>query len=138
MAQVSDLVSMYIEACSEVNAAKETLETLSERKRALSEKVVSAFSEEGIEKMSLEGKTVYIHRQLWAKLAEGKTKEEGVSALKRAKLGDLVSEQWNASQLSSLLREREREGKELYKALEDVFVFNPTYEARVVASGKGG
>ncbi len=140
--KVASLAQLYVSLCDDIKELDKELEDLKDRKKAMSETLIEQLTADSVEKLTVSDKaekarTLYIHKQTWAKLAEGFTKEDGVKALKKAKLGDLVSEQWNASQLSAFVRECEKSGRDVPKALAGTFVFSPTYEVRVVSGGKG-
>lgn len=89
--------------------------------------------------------TPYLFRQGWAKVkgtgpvdpATGKPqvteadKERARKALRRAGLGDQLTETWNAQTLSATYREWEREGADPPPELDDVFVFEKVPEIRV-------
>lgn len=129
----------FSNVCQEIAEVEEKLAELKAKKKALSDQLVEAMTNEGVEKMTLdqgeERATFYIYKNLWAKLSEGLKTEDGIAALKKAKLDQLLHVSYNASQLSSFLREREKEGKPLPKPLVGVFQFNPSFEIRVKTSG---
>lgn len=140
--EMASIGLQYAELCDEINARKAELKELGERKDAMSDQLIERMSADSTLKFTVKDKadkarTIYIHKQTWAKLAEGMTKEDGVKALKKAKLGDMVKEDYNSNTLSAFIRECEDAKRPLPKALISTFTFNPTYEARVVSGGKG-
>lgn len=59
----------------------------------------------GWSSLKVDGRTVYLHRQLWSKVATGATKEDFHEALKQSGYEDLVYETTNSNQVSAVIRE---------------------------------
>jgi len=87
------------------------LEKVKKKIANISQPIMDEFADKGIKNINIDGRTVYIERKVWAKIADDKTKEEAIQAIKDAGYEILVSEGYNSQQLSSLLRELERSGK---------------------------
>jgi hypothetical protein len=63
------------------------------------------FTEAGVQRMNVDGVTLYVRRQLWAYPGEG-GQEAACRALRRAHHGDMVREAYNVNTLSAWVRER--------------------------------
>jgi hypothetical protein len=87
------------------------------------------FEQAGIERVSIDGRTVYIERKLWAKAKDG-DKPAVCKALKRCRLGDYVEETFNTNSLSAYVRELDREGKPLSPALASVLDVSEVFKLR--------
>ena len=87
------------------------------------------FEQAGIERVSIDGRTVYIERKLWAKAKDG-DKPAVCKALKRCRLGDYVEETFNTNSLSAYVRELDREGKPLSPALAAVLDVSEVFKLR--------
>ena len=87
------------------------------------------FEQEAIERISIDGRTVYVERKLWAKAKDG-DKPAVCKALKRCRLGDYVEETYNTNSLSAYIRELDREGKPLSQALATVLEISEVFKLR--------
>lgn len=67
--------------------------------------LLEQFMHAGLSKMSIGGRTIYIHRQLWASAVD-KNYEVACAGLKSAGLGDYVQERFNTHSLSAYFREQ--------------------------------
>jgi len=65
--------------------------------------LIGYYVENNIQNLNIDGRTVYLHRQVWASLKDAAS---GVAALKAAGLGDLVKETCNGQTLSAWVREQ--------------------------------
>lgn len=95
--------------------------------------ILKKFQEAGISSITAQGMTVYLHRQTWAGLEEGKDKAAGCAALRAAGLGDLVTDGYNSQSVSSRLREFEDDdtGEVAFPPeLAGVWKLNPTFDIR--------
>lgn len=71
--------------------------------RHLEEVLLEEFLAEGMERARVDGVTIYIERQLWAKVPEGVARPDVVAALESAGLRDFIT--YNSLTLSSYIRE---------------------------------
>jgi hypothetical protein len=95
----------------------------------LEESLLPQFEQTGLEKVSIDGRTVYIERKLWAKAKDG-DKAAVCKALKRAHLGDYVEETFNTNSLSAYVRELDREGRPLPPSLREVLEVSEVFKLR--------
>jgi hypothetical protein len=87
------------------------------------------FEQAGIERVSVDGRTVYIERKLWAKAKYG-DKAAVCKALKRCRLGSFVEESYNSNSLSGLIREWDSEEKPLPPSLREVLEVSEVFRLR--------
>jgi len=87
------------------------------------------FEQAGIERVSVDGRTVYIERRLWAAAKNG-DKPALCKALKRARLSDFVQETFNSQSLSALVREWDREGRAMPPSLREVLEVSEVFKLR--------
>ena len=95
----------------------------------LEQVLMPQFEQEGVERISIDGRTVYVERKLWAKAKDG-DKAAVCKALKRARLGDYVEETFNANSLSAYVRELDREERPLPPSLREVLEVSEVFHLR--------
>ena len=95
----------------------------------LEQLLLPEFERNGLEKVSFDGRTVYLERKLWAKAKDG-NKAAVCKALKRAHLGDFVEETFNTNSLSAYVRELDREDRPLPPSLRDVVEISEVFKLR--------
>lgn len=91
---------------------KELDADVEEVKREIAElqpQVLDMFAREGIQHIKIDGKILYLRKQLWAGLQDGVTREDAIQSLKQHGLDDYVSESYNLIQVSAHFRELARE-----------------------------
>jgi hypothetical protein len=67
------------------------------------------FQAHGVDRVSLDGVTLYLRRKVWAEKREGVTSEQAVNALHRFGFEDFSRHTVDWQGLSALFRERDRE-----------------------------
>jgi hypothetical protein len=95
----------------------------------LEQRLLPQFEQSGVERLSIDGRTIYLERKLWAKARDG-DKAAVCCALKRARLGDYVEETFNTNSLSAYVRELDREGRPLPPSLETVLDISEVFHLR--------
>jgi len=96
-------------------------------RRCIEQLLLPEFERNGLEKVSIDGRTVYLERKLWAKAKDG-DKAAMCKALKRAHLGDFVEQTFNTNSLSAYVRELDREEKPLPPSLRKVVEISEVYK----------
>jgi len=105
------------------------VDTVKAETAELEQRLLPQFEQGGFEKVSIDGRTVYIERKLWAKAKAG-DKGAVCKALKRCRLGDYVEETFNTNSLSAYVRELDREGKPLSAPLAAVLDVSEVFKLR--------
>lgn len=77
----------------------------------LKQACLDEFEELGVSSMSAKGKTLYIHRQIWAGTAEGQEKSAVIEELQSLGLNDFIT--FNTQALSGYVRETAKQHPEL-------------------------
>jgi hypothetical protein len=95
----------------------------------LEQLLLPEFERNGVERVSIDGKTIYLERKLWAKAKDG-DKAAVCKALKRCRLGDYVEETFNTNSLSAYVRELDREGRDLPPSLREVLEVSEVFKLR--------
>ena len=105
------------------------IDTVKAEAAQLEELLLPEFERNGLEKVSIDGCTVYLERKLWAKAKDG-DKAAVCKVLKRARLGDFVEETFNTNSLSAYVRELDREEKPLPPSLREVLEISEVFKLR--------
>lgn len=105
------------------------VDTIKAETADLESRLLPQFEQAGYEKISIDGRTVYIERKLWAKAKNG-DKSAVCKALKRCRLGDYVEETFNTNSLSAYVRELDREERPLSPSLAAVLEVSEVFKLR--------
>lgn len=109
---------------------EDELDTIKERLGELEPSLLEAFANEQVSgsiKLKDVGRSVYVHRQLWARAISGR--EAALhAALTRHGLGDMVRETVSTQTLSAWVREQEKLGEELPRDVQEAL------DARIIHS----
>lgn len=105
------------------------IDTIKAEASELEGRLLPQFEQAGMERVSIDGRTVYIERKLWAKAKEG-DKPAVCKALKRCRLGDYVEETFNTNSLSAYVRELDREGRKMPPSLAAVLEVSEVFKLR--------
>jgi len=95
----------FIKLDQELKTNKEKEEKLKEQRREVEARIIASMEKAGVQRVTQDGHTVYIRRELWAS-APG---PEGVSTLKEAGYEEFIREGVVSQSLSAWVRERARE-----------------------------
>ena len=94
----------YVKAYDDAKAAESLLDEAKAAVKALEEELKEVFTANGVQRMNVDGRTVYLHQALYASAAEGQM-EALCEALPAVGAGDLVGRTVNSSKLSAWVRE---------------------------------
>ena len=124
-------VRAYALVVAEIKATKEALKKLEDKRRELEAPLMDQLLLSGIQSIPVihKGKrhNVHLKTRIDAKAKDG-DRPAVTAAMKRAGLGDLVSEGYNANSLSAWVRERLASGKALPPTLAGVIDINERTE----------
>jgi len=112
----------YVELAIQRRELEQQLKEIKAAMADLEEPVLSYFEEKGIDRVTINGITLYPRRELWAAMAEGMDQEKVCQALIAAGLEEYVGLRFNTTSLSAFLRDLEAEGQPLPPELEGVIV----------------
>ena len=100
-------VKRYITLTMRKRHHEEAAEELTAQIAELEAKLMTSFMDRGVDRVSMDGHTVYLDRKVWAGAENGDTAGT-CAALEAEGLGDFVRPSVNVQQLSSWVRELER------------------------------
>lgn len=101
-----DLLAMLKEWAAnykQVKVLEAQVKTLTERMTELEQPILDGLEIAEIERLSMDGLTIYEQTQLWAKTGEDATPQMVADALRKAKLAEFTT--FNSQSLSSYVRE---------------------------------
>jgi hypothetical protein len=109
---------------------------IKEEADALETELVEAFSEAGLQNLSVDGKTVYLHRSTYALKQPGVTADDIKTALIESGNADLVTETVNAQTLNAFVRELldSDDAKGLPPELASLLSLGERYGVRITTS----
>lgn len=90
---------------------KARLKAIDSRLTELDESIAAQFVSDGVQSMRIDGRTVYLHRDIYASAKDG-ARDAVVAALRDCDLGQYVKEDYNANSLTAYVREMVREAEE--------------------------
>lgn len=128
------LLSKFLELDTEKRELKEQLERATRERGAVEAELLEAFAEEGIDSIKKDGRTVYLHRQLWAKAKDG-DRERAVAILRKCRLQEYIREDFNTQQVSAFAREHDKEGTSLPKHFDTGFDVSEVFSIRTRKAG---
>lgn len=97
---------------------------------ALEQSLLEGFAEAGVQSMSVDGRTVYLERKLWARVEPGASRDQVIEGLRRAGLDHFVQDGYNSNTVSAWLRELESSEEPIPPALEGVLGSTEVYRIR--------
>ncbi len=130
-------VRRYKELRGHQAASEAEAKAIKEEADKLEAELIDAFAEAGVQNINVDGKTVYLHRSVYARRCEGVGLEDVKAALRAAGAGDLVTETVNANTLSAYVREltEEDDAPGLPEPLIGVLEPGERFGVRIIAGG---
>lgn len=110
---------------------------IKEEANKLEAELVDEFAEAGVQNINVDGKTIYLHRSVFAQRCAGVTAEDVKAALIAAGASDLVTETVNANTLSAWVRELTEDDDAPGLPEQVVGILEPgeRYAVRIIAGG---
>lgn len=105
-------LKQFVRLSEQKSELEGALEVVKKNLAELEPEILEGFEELGAQNMNIDGRTVYIHSQIWAGSVDGNT-QALVDSLKANGHGDLVKEQYNSNTLSAWVRELLKNGEEI-------------------------
>jgi len=125
----TSLLTQFCDLETQKRALEVRLAQVKERQEALEAPILEHFSANGIQNVQVNGFTLYIHRQWWARPRDG-DQAAACAALRAVELHDLVRETCNAAQVSAYVRELKRQKLEVPEPVEAAFVITEAFSLR--------
>jgi len=119
-----------------ISELQDEVDGLKEDRQELAEEVMEVFQERGINKLTINSQTLYLHSQYWAGYKNDKT--SAVEALKEAGLSEYIKETYNTHSLSAYIRDliREYENEQGEPLLDAEEVLPPALREEVKVTEK--
>lgn len=132
-----DKVRRYRELTDAQAASEAEAKAIKQEADILEAELIEAFTEAGLQNISLDGKTVFLHRSTFAQRKEGITADDVKAALRAAGAADLIGETVNANTLSAYVREfvDDDDNLALPEPLVDVLDLGERFSIRINAAG---
>lgn len=118
------------------SAIEHQIKELKKQIQPYEEQLLQMFAENGVNNIKIHGKTIYIHRQLWARPVDGDY-ERACKILREIGLDEYVKETVNVNNISAYVREQDEMGSELPSSFYDAFRVDEVYKVRSRLSDKG-
>jgi hypothetical protein len=123
-----DPIEEFIELSKRKKELTRELEEVKSTLGALDAIILERFTQDGTEKITRNGMTLYVHSQLWAKKKEGISNAQAVRALEEAGYEDYTT--LNHQSLSALLREWEKAREPIPEGLQNFIEGSTAYSIR--------
>jgi prefoldin subunit 5 len=131
-----DMAAEFVQMTDELDELKRQQEViegqikeLKARMQPVEKQLLETFAEAGVNNISIHGKLLYIHRQIWARPREGNY-ERACEVLKEIGLEQFVKETVNINTISAYVREQDELGGELPKRFDEAFKVDEDYQVR--------
>lgn len=125
------LLKEYVQMSALKKSIEEELESVKVRLAEIEPQLLDEFAEAGMQSANIDGHTIYIQRQLWAKVEDGASKDDVILGLKAAGYSDYVNETYNTQQVSALLREWDKQELPIPAPLEGKLGSTEKFSLRV-------
>ena len=109
---------------------EEDIEVIKKRRAELETEILDDMAESGISSLKIDGKTVYLKRELWCSPRDG-DRYKAVGYLKKAGMDFYLEEKFSAHSLSAYVREQDKAGEPLPAGFDDAFKVSETFKVRV-------
>lgn len=100
---------------------------------ALEPEVITYLEQEGLDRVTLDGRTVSIRRQLWASV--NKENPFALDILRDNGLEDFIEEKVNSQRISSYVREFEKNGQEIPEWCKEALNLTEKFNVSIVRAG---
>jgi outer membrane biogenesis lipoprotein LolB len=105
-------VQQYAELEVRRSELKDELTAVESQLKDLEPLVLEWFQAEGVQRIKIGERTLYLNRQIWAGRCDGVSDAQVVAALEGAGLSEFCGMKVNMQSLSAWMREREKEGQD--------------------------
>ena len=122
----------FIAATRKKRALEDEIKVIKAKIAKVEEKLLAEMADAGVQRVTADGATVYIQRQLWASKAAGVSDEDAAAALIEAGLEDMVKLKFNSSTVSAYVRELDKNEQALPPELAAVLSIAEKFSVRMV------
>lgn len=107
------------------------LSDVEDRLKKLTPILLDEFAQAGVQRITVDGKTIYHSRRVWVGRADGVDLEEFMDVLREEGLGDLVKASVNSQTISAWYREQEDLGEPIPDRLSEVMKVSEVFDLGV-------
>lgn len=125
----TDKLRRYVDLSKSKREHKKQLKKINKELNDLEGELLDQFEEVGMQNVHVDGMTVYIHRQLWAKAQNGDY-EKACAALRAVGLDEYVNQRFNTNSISAWVREQEELGHEIPEELQEALDISEVFSLR--------
>jgi len=100
---------------------------------ALEPEVIAYLEQEGLDRVTMDGRTVYVRRQLWASV--NKENPFALDILRENGLGDFIEEKVNSQRISAYIREFEKTGQVIPDWCKEALNITEKFNVSIVKAG---
>ena len=111
----TEILKEFVALETEKAKLKSRLGEIDLRRADLSDSIKDSLLDEGIDKITIHGRTIFLKKTIWAKIES--TREEVIEALKKANLEEYVTTGFNSQSLSAYIRNQVESGEPLPEEL---------------------
>jgi len=126
----------FVDATRSKRELEAQIKILDEQIAQAEKKLLAEMTDAGVQRVTVDDVTVYIHRQLWASKNPNVTDEEAAEAIKLVGLDDMIKPKFNANTMSSYIRELDGQGRPIPDPLLSVLSITEKFSVRMVGDRK--
>jgi hypothetical protein len=104
-------VKKIVSVKSQMEELETQLKALKQEFDVLEPQVIDYMTQEGLQRITIDDRTVYVNRQLWASVK--KANPLALEVLRKNGLEDFIEEKVNSQRISAFVREYEKNGEEI-------------------------
>ena len=124
-----DRLKRFVELKNKLKDFEAITDTLKDEVKVLEAAIVEDFATAGIDKITINGQTIFIQKQIWAKVED---KQKAIDMLKASEYyNHYIYETYNVQQISAVIREYIKNGDEIPPEFKDVIGYSETFNIKV-------
>ena len=124
-----DRLKRFVELKNKLKDFEAITDTLKDEVKVLEAAIIEDFATTGIDKITINGQTIFIQKQIWAKVED---KQKAIDMLKASEYyNHYVYETYNTQQISAVIREYLKNGDEIPPEFKDVIGYSETFNIKV-------
>lgn len=124
-----DRLKRFVELKNKVKEFEAVTDTLKDELKTLEAAIIEDFATTGIDKITINGQTIFIQKQIWAKVED---KQKAIDMLKASEYyNHYVYETYNTQQISAVIREYIKNGDEIPPEFKDVIGYSETFNVKM-------
>jgi len=124
-----DRLKRFVELKNKLKDFEAITDTLKDEVKVLEAAIVEDFATAGIDKITINGQTIFIQKQIWAKVED---KQKAIDMLKASEYyNHYIYETYDVQQISAVIREYIKNGDEIPPEFKDVIGYSETFNIKV-------